>query len=265
MTEYIKLPPYEGTESANEDIVYSYFRRILNHNGYSFKVKRTGFPEIDTIIPSHSSGSKGKGSCDAYIFSFTSYQSFHGLIELESTGKLDGGIKQIQTYIKGFNSKSLDPEQKSFVKKIEQREIPLIVYDGQKIFISTYNLDTQKETVIFDKVSIESKHDEISNKIYELFKKKEQINREDDERELVDLIANIIRGHEKLQKNKALLMTILASIYGATKVLDYNKARKDLESSQTDYDVKLADTLKAFLKDILEKNDIRQNIELKHC
>lgn len=258
MTEFIKLPPYEGTESANEDIVYSYFRRILNQNGYSFKVKRTGFPEIDSLIPSHSSGSKGKGSCDAYIFSFTNYQSFHGLLELESTGKIDTGIKQIQTYIKGFNSKALDDEQKNFVKKIENRDIPLLVYDGQIIYISTYNLDTQKESIIFDKARIETNHEEVSNKIYELFKKKEQINREDDERELVELIANIIRGHEKLQKNKALLMTILASIYGETKEFDYNKARKNLESSQTYYDVKLADTLKTFLTDIPEKNDIEK-------
>lgn len=71
MNEYIKIPPYEGSESSNEDIIYSYFRRILNQNGYSFKVKRTGFPEIDNIIPSRSSGRKGKGSCDGYIFSFT--------------------------------------------------------------------------------------------------------------------------------------------------------------------------------------------------
>ncbi len=258
MTEFIKLPPYEGTESANEDIVYSYFRRILNQNGYSFKVKRTGFPEIDTLIPSYRSGSKGKGSCDAYIFSFTNYQSFHGLLELESTGKIDTGIKQIQTYIKGFNSKALDDEQKNFVKKIENRDIPLLIYDGQRIYISTYNLDTQKESIIFDKVSIETNHEEVSNKIYELFKKKEQINREDDERELVDLIATIIRGHEKLQKNKALLMTILASIYGATRERDYNKVKKDLQSSQIDSDVKLADTLKAFLNDIPESNDIEK-------
>jgi hypothetical protein len=220
MTDFIKIPPYEGTESANEDIVYSYFRRILNNNGYSFKVKRTGFPEIDTVIPSHSSGTIGKGSCDAYVFSFTTYHSFCGLIELESTGKIDNGIKQVQNYIKGFHSKALTEEQKNFTSKIDLREIVLLVYDGQKIYISTYNLDSYKENIIFNKVSIEKHHEEVSAKIYELFKKKEQINREDDERELVDLIANIIRGHERLQKNKALLMTILASVYGATKIFD---------------------------------------------
>lgn len=258
MTEFIKIPPFEGTESTNEDIVYSYFRRILNQNGYSFKVKRTGFPEIDSVIPSFNSGSKGKGACDGYVFSFSSFQSFCGLIELESTGKIDTGIKQIHTYIKGFHSEALNEEQRSFIKKIDKRNIVLIVYDGQTIYISNYNLDTQEEKIIFNKESIEKKHDEISNRIYALFKAKEQINREDDEKELVSVIATTIRGHEKLQKNKALLMTILASIYGATKSLDYSKARKDLESSQADYDVKLADTLKTFMKDIPEKNDIEK-------
>lgn len=258
MNEYIKIPPYEGSESSNEDIIYSYFRRILNQNGYSFKVKRTGFPEIDNIIPSRSSGRKGKGSCDGYIFSFTNYQSFLGLLELESTGKIDAGIKQIQGYIKGFNSTSLTHEQKLHVEKIENRDIFLIVYDGQKIYISSYNLDTEDETIIFNKISISSNHNNISSKIYEIFSPKEQINREDDEKELVDLIATIIRGHEKLQKNQALLMTILASIYGTTKELDYDKAIKSLESSQTDYDVKLSSTLKTFLQDIPEKNDIEK-------
>ncbi|MCD0477800.1 N-6 DNA methylase [Chryseobacterium sp. LC2016-29] len=258
MTEYIKIPAYEGSESSNEDIVYSYFRRILNQNGYSFKVKRTGFPEIDNIIPSNKTGTKGKGSCDAYIFSFPNYNSFYGLLELESTGKLEVGIKQIQNYIKGFSSKSLLKEQLTFVEKFENRTIPLIVYDGQKIYLSIYNFDTLEENIVFDRVSIASFHDEVSLKLYEIFKKKEQINREDDERELVNIIANIIRGHEKLQKNKALLMTILASIYGATKQLDYENAVKELKSSQTDYDVKLADTLVAFLQDIPEKNDIEK-------
>ncbi len=256
MKEFIELPPYEGTESRNEDIIYSYFRRVLNHNGYSFKVKRTGFPEIDAIVPSHSSGNKGKGSCDGYMFSSTNYQSFCGLIELETTGKINLGISQIQTYIKGFNSKKLSDEEKDFVKRIESRNISLIVYDGQLIYLSIYNLDTEKESVVFDKLSIEQNRTEISTKIYEIFKGKEQIDREDDEKKLIEVIATIIRGHEKLQKNQALLMTILSSIYGVTKKFSYLEARKNLESSQLDYDTKLAETLKAFLADITEINDV---------
>jgi|GEM_PF-7093845 len=257
-SELIRIPPYDGSESAHEDIVYSYFRRFLNHNGYSFKVKRTGFSEIDSIIPSYSSGARGKGICDAYVFSSSNYESFCGLIELESSGKIDQGIKQIHNYIKGFSSRLLDEEQKKSIASIARKDIVLIVYDGQKIFVSEYNLTTGKENVIFNKVGIEKHRDEVSEKLYRLFKQKELINREEDEKELVGEIAAIIRGHEKLQKNKALLMTILASIYGTTKELDYGRAKKDLESSQTEYDIKLADTLKIFLKDVPERNDIEK-------
>ena len=56
-------------------------------------------------------------------------------------------------------------------------------------------------------------------------------------------------------------MTILASIYGSTKEMDYNKASESLKSSQDEYDIKLSDTLRKFLKDISEKND-RDKIEV---
>lgn len=254
--DFINLPQYEGTESSNEDIIYNYFRRVLNQNGYSFKVKRSGFPEIDGILPSFASGKVGKGICDAYIFSGTSYQTFLGLLELESTGNIDEGIDQINTYLQGFNSKILSDEQKMYVDRIIERELLGIVYDGQTIYICKYSIDTQKISLILDKISVEKNISEVTSKIYELFQLKEEINRESDEKKLIDDIAKIIRGHEKLQKNKALLMTILASIYGTTKELGYNEAIKNLESSQTDYDIKLYDTLKQFMKDIPEKNDL---------
>ena len=261
MANDIKIPIFEGTESSNEDIIYSYFRKILNQNGYSFRVKRTGFIEIDGIIPSYKGGNKGRGSCDGYIFSSTQYNSFCGLLELESNGKIKDGIKQIKTYIQGFNSKHLTKEQLKAISKIERRDIPLIVFDGLQIFISTYNIDEKTENIIFDCIDVQSSHLEISNKIENLFYKKERINRENDEKELITLVSNIIRGHEKLQKNKALLMTILASIYGSTKEMDYNKASESLKSSQDEYDIKLSDTLRKFLKDISEKND-RDKIEV---
>ena len=51
--ELIQLPLYDGFESSYEDIVYSFFRKLLNDRGYSFKVKRTGFGEIDGLLPSY--------------------------------------------------------------------------------------------------------------------------------------------------------------------------------------------------------------------
>lgn len=56
--ELIQLPLYDGFESSYEDIVYSFFRKLLNDRGYSFKVKRTGFGEIDGLLPSYASGKK---------------------------------------------------------------------------------------------------------------------------------------------------------------------------------------------------------------
>ncbi len=74
--EKIKIPGYHGSETMNEDIVYSFFRLVMNAKGYSFRVKITGYIEIDNIIPSASSRTKGKGSCDAYFFSGEKAEDF---------------------------------------------------------------------------------------------------------------------------------------------------------------------------------------------
>lgn len=106
------IPQYNGSETTNEDIVYSFFRLVMNNKGYSFRVKRTGYIEVDSIIPSANSGVKGKGSCDAYFFSGEKAEDLFGLLELESTGNLKLGIAQIKKYAKGFNSKILTPKMK---------------------------------------------------------------------------------------------------------------------------------------------------------
>jgi hypothetical protein len=135
ISNLIKLPPYEGLEISYEDIIYSYFRTLLNERGYSFKVKRTGFPEIDSIVPSRNSGARGRGQCDGYIFTGNNYQDFYGLLELESTGKIDLGISQIRTYVEGFVDDTLSSSQKEKVLKIKNRNITEIVYDGSYIYI----------------------------------------------------------------------------------------------------------------------------------
>ena len=256
--ELIQLPLYDGLESSYEDIVYSYFRKILNDRGYSFKVKRTGFSEIDSLLPSHASGAKGRGSCDGYIFSAADYTSMLGFIELESTGKLDQGITQIHTYINGFSSKKLSKEEANIVKQIKNREQYLIVFDGQILYLSTYNLDTKKETLIYNKINVSQNRVDVSRKLLELFPGEEALSRETDEKAIIGEIAKIIRGHEKLQRNKALLMTILASMYGATRQTEYAKAENNLKSSQVEYDVKLYDTFQKFTGDITDSSDLEK-------
>ncbi|WP_270215082.1 N-6 DNA methylase [Clostridium butyricum] len=258
----LKIPQYSGSETTNEDIVYSFFRMVMNKRGYSFKVKRTGFGEIDGIMPSFTKGTIGKGSCDGYFFSGDKYDSFFGLIELESTGNLEKGIEQIQAYAKGFVDKRLNDRQKENVKSIEERNLRIIVYDGQNIYVSLFNLDTKKEKIYLDRENVSSNHEEISKKIISLFPQKNQINREVEEKELVNNVARIIRGHEKLQKNKAFVMTVLASIYGATRKNILNDAIEILSQSQVDYEVKLYEMWEALGEEIVEIDDQNKLVQL---
>lgn len=121
----MKIPQYIGTETTNEDVVYSFFRLVMAQRGYSFRVKRTGYREIDSIIPSVA-GNIGRGSCDAYIFSGERANSFCGLLELESTGNIEAGLSQIRKYAAGFNDSMLSASEMSFVASIVERNIKKI-------------------------------------------------------------------------------------------------------------------------------------------
>lgn len=230
------IPKYNGAESSNEDIIYSFFRLVMNNRGYSFRVKRTGYFEVDSIIPSARSGRKGKGSCDAYFFSGDKAEDFLGLLELESTGNLDKGISQIRKYAKGFHEKGLSDSQKKFIQRIHNRNLILIVFDGQSVYLSTYSLDNKKEKIIINKEPIDDVSHNNSLVILNQFPEKTAINREQDEKGLINDIARIIRGSEKIQKNKAFVMTVLSSIYGQTKDIEINNAVKKLKDSQVPYE-----------------------------
>lgn len=230
------IPQYNGTETSNEDIVYSFFRLVMNNKGYSFRVKRTGYVEIDSIIPSARSGISGKGSCDAYFFSGDRAEDFFGLLELETTGDLEKGISQIRKYAKGFNSRDLSEVQKKFIKRMHNRDLVLIVYDGQRIYLSTYSLNLRKESILLNKEPISDASHNNSIVVLNQFPDKAAINREQDEKGLINDIARIIRGSEKIQKNKAFVMTVLASIYGQTKDIEIHSAVKKLKGSQIPYE-----------------------------
>lgn len=230
------IPKYNGSETTNEDIVYSFFRLVMNNKGYSFRVKRTGYVEVDGIIPSANSGIRGKGSCDAYIFSGEKAENIVGLLELESTGNLKLGIAQIRKYANEFTSKTLTEEQKRFVERIENKEIVLIVYDGQNVYLSTYSLVTGKEKILINNEPMDDASHCNSKIVLEQFPDKIAINREQDEKGLINNISRIIRGSEKIQKNKAFVMTVLSSVYGQTKDTDIDRAIRKLKSSQIPYE-----------------------------
>ena len=203
------LPVYQGLESQYEDIVYSYFRMLFEKRGYTIKIKRSGFSEIDKHLPSYKSGTIGKGSCDAYIFSSNNYTSFHSLLELESNGNIDKGIEQIKCYAAGLSSVFEDIKFK--------KDIKLIVFDGCILWIANYNFITKKTTILQDKIDAQKNRKECTEKIKSLFPQGETYTTDLDIKKIVIELKKSLRGHGKLQSNKAFIMTIYASLYSCTK------------------------------------------------
>jgi len=246
----IGLPLYNGLESAHEDVVYSFLRGFLEKRGYSLKVKRSGHPEVDSVIRSGKGAAHGKGSCDAYVFSGRGYEDFFGLLELESTGKLNLGISQIKDYAESFMAKTLHATSKAALKNLRNTELLLVVFDGQKIWVATYSLKNEKYKVLIDSESLSTDRQGLSKRVYAQFPQRNVRPVSVDEKQLIDFIANIIRGHERLQKNKALVMTVLASIYGATQDLGLDAAIGHLTDSQDKFDRQILDTYRSLLKDL---------------
>ncbi|RLA83536.1 MAG: hypothetical protein DRG78_04035 [Epsilonproteobacteria bacterium] len=248
------LPQYEGLESSYEDIVYSFMRRQLSSNNYTIRIKKSGYIEIDSIIPSIQTGKTGEGKCDGYIFNSNSAKGLCALLELKTTGKIQEGIEQVRTYARGFTISTLSKEQQLFAQSLN--DLKLISFDGKSLYLSIFNIKTKDENILINKVNITSSNAEELNKIlFDEFPKTNYIKKinEDD---LVKKTARIIRGHEKLQKNTALIMSLLASIYGATNEINYKVALEIIDDSQSSYDLKLNETYKNFLKELSDKNDI---------
>ena len=236
------LPIYQGTESQYEDIVYSYFRMLFEKRGYIIKIKRSGFNEIDKHIPSYSSGTIGKGSCDAYIFSSNYYMSFHSMLELESNGNIDEGIKQIKHCAQGLNS--------VYENDKLEKNIKLIVFDGCILWIANYNFNTKKFTIIQDKIDAQKKRKECTEKIKSLFPYKETYSSDMDVKKIINELRKSLRGHSKLQANKAFIMTIYASLYSCTQKRTFDEAWEEIKSSEDEYEKKLASSIEDLQKEI---------------
>jgi len=216
--EKLNFPKYNGNETQYEYIFYTYLDAILVDRGYISKIKKTSYENIDNNIVSMKA--IRNGSCDSYILSDNNPNSLFALLELESTGKIDTGIKQVKEYAKGLHDAF---KSKQFTTKHEV--IYLIVYDGQLLWIAEYNLKTSNEKIILSNGStgIEVYENE-KNKFIDLFPKKEIVNTSEDEKSLIKTIKNILRANKTLQGNKAFILTVLASIYGNTKKSEFNTA-----------------------------------------
>ena len=216
--EKLNFPKYNGNETQYEYIFYTYLDVILVDRGYISKIKKTSYENIDNNIVSMKAIKNG--SCDSYILSDNEPDSLFALLELESTGKVDTGIKQVKEYAKGLH---ISFKTGKFITKHET--IYLIVYDGQLLWVAEFNLKTAKEKIILSSGSTGIEvYEEEKDKLISLFPKKNIVNTNEDEKTLIKTIKNILRANKTLQGNKAFILTVLASIYGNTKKNKFNIA-----------------------------------------
>ena len=228
---YLKLsfPKYIGLESQYEHIVYNYLDNTLKELGYILKIKKTNFKNIDKNIG---------GSCDAYVFSENNEKGLYALIELESnkpSSKLSDGIIQLRKYA-SLLSKNYNLEKYA----TNNRKLKLICYDGQTLYFSEYDLETRIETILIGNIEEntgELMSDNVQKFIFNNFpqldlKKIEQL--EKTEKSLIKKTKNYMRANEDLQNNKTYLLTVLASIYGQTKIDDYEESIEELKKNISD-------------------------------
>lgn len=212
------FPLYNGLESQYEHIVYNYLDETLGKLGYSIKIKKTDFYNVDNAL------CKTKGvplSCDAYIFSNRAEcevdKNLICLFELESTGVLSKGIKQTNEYCQILSRKYKSGEYSS-----DNNGIYSIVYDGVYLIAYYYNfIDDTITNVIGDYDSncgVEIDED-IKNSFFDIFPVIDNINKgeEVEEAKLIKAIKKDLRASNDLLANKSALMTILAAVYGKTK------------------------------------------------
>lgn len=236
----IKFPTYIGLESQFEHVVYNYLEEILGSIGYTIKIKKTEYANVDKAL-----STSGNKSCDAYIFNNADSKdmgkNLYAFVELESNkpvSKLKDGIIQVQEYCNILSCKyNLDQYQTANTNIIN------IVFDGQEICVWSYNIETKISSCIIGDFSIYkgeciSNNNMIVNKLLDKFPPIEKKKDEASEAKAINDIKNHLRAKTLLQKNKSFLMTLLAAIYGKTKEESFEKALKKLELDTTSNEAK---------------------------
>lgn len=221
----IKFPTYNGLESQYEHVIYNYLDEILTKYGYTVKIKKTEYENVDKALTT--SGTK---SCDAYIFNNKDAKdmghNLFALFELESNypnSKLKDGIKQVKEYCAILSAKY---EQKIY--QTENENIYSIVFDGENLCMWNYNIKTKNIINIMGDPDNNSgvKMSNVDNryKFLDQFPIIESKKDEASETKTINDIKNHIRAKSDLQKNKSFLMTLLSSIYGKTKTDQFEDA-----------------------------------------
>lgn len=262
----IKFPTYKGLESQYEHVIYTYLDEVLGSRGYSVKIKKTEYDNVDKALCS----SSGQKSCDAYIFNNKSKDMGHNLLaffELESnlpTSKLKDGIEQVKSYCKLLTEK-----YKSKYFKTENNIIFAIVYDGIDLCMWKYNIATEeiiniigsscecKGVSMFDK--------ENRYKFLDQFPAIEKKKDENSETTIINKIKTNIRNTgDDIKKNKSFLMTLLAAIYAKTKSEDFENAIDMLNQGNTHEENGIYKEWKDFKVIIKYDNDVEVKNKIKN-
>ncbi|WP_326910650.1 N-6 DNA methylase [Sedimentibacter sp. MB31-C6] len=230
----IKFPMYKGLESQFEHNVYKYLEETIGSYGYSVKIKKTEYPNVDNALTKG-----GKLKCDAYIFNNEDKKDYSNnliaLFELESnepTSKLEDGIKQMHSYCNLLNTRYLAGTYKTMNKVIKA-----IVYDGQSLCVWDYNIETKDINPLIGNPSTfagEEMNNSIKLRFLDYFAPIEKRKDETSESKTINDIKDHLRANRLLQANKSFLMTILAAIYGKKKDDNFESALSKLEADIAD-------------------------------
>lgn len=79
------------------------------------------------------------------------------------------------------------------MKRMHNGYLVLLVYDGQSVYLSLYSLKNGKEKIIIDKEPLEDSNHHNNTVVLRQFPEKTAINREQDERAMINDIARIIK------------------------------------------------------------------------
>lgn len=257
----LKFPEYNGLESQYEHNVYAYLEKVLTDRNYVFRVKKTDISNIDENIRSVQGLANGK--CDAYINLDDSSDTLMALVELESTGKIKSGITQIISY-----AKSLADRYKVGRYKSQRGSLLMIVFDGQKIWISEYNLGSDDINIIISSSTDERDgiqfNNEHKDRLLSLFPKKEKVKKTQvSEKRLIKRTKEIIRGNKDLQAYKIVTLTIFVSIYTITKDKDFHSAIAKISriSQDRDADIHTRDNASGILS---EYNTLKGKLDVSN-
>lgn len=203
MSPLSRLPLYNGLESANEDIFYAWMRMLASRHGLIFRVKKAD-TRIDSVIASMRGVAPGR--CDAYLFEpapGAPEPKLLALIELESTGRINDGVTQVQLYQRSLELARISGADRAI----------RVAYDGQKLAFGAAG--SPLSSVLLDPATNwEAETARLVSSILPPSRVTASNDAGSDLTTLLDKVREGIRFQSGLQKYRSEVMTLLASLYG---------------------------------------------------